>query len=290
MEERLNTFILREMKKYNLEKVMVTKIAMGRSRLITREKMDNYCNGKEEKKLSVNDDLETMFENIRFGKEPDDYVRTYFLPKLTEHELELVDREDERFMKTFDWKMDADVDKSEMAASGSDSKYVNGFGYRKTVTIKNSLYIQKFTTKNSLSKIHHKSIEEQIDEQNNEQNDSDSSDFIDSSDSSNLSTDMDMTILENHSTDIHTNFLDQIDEQDDDQNDSESSDFIDSSDSRNLSTDIDMTILENHSTDIDTNFLDQIDEQDDDQNDSDSTDSSNCCHSNQKSFCCCLLQ
>ena len=118
---------------------MVTKIHTWRWRLITKEKMENYCNGKEDEKESVNDDLEKLFEDIQLGKEPDDYVYTYFLPKLTREELGLVERKDEDFMKTFGDGMYADVDKAEMMLSESDSKFVRGFGERKTFTIKNPL-------------------------------------------------------------------------------------------------------------------------------------------------------
>ena len=127
------------MKKYNVQKVMVTKIQMWRSLLIKKEKMENFCNGKEDRKLSVNDDLATLFENIELGEKPDEFVHTYFLPKLTEHELELVERKDEDFMRTFSANMNADVAKNEMAASESDSKYVYGYGNRETLTIENSL-------------------------------------------------------------------------------------------------------------------------------------------------------
>ena len=77
------------MKKYNIEKVMVTKIRIMRDRLITKEKMENFCIGKEDEKLSVNDDLEILFENIQIGEEPDEFVNTYFLPRLTEHEINI---------------------------------------------------------------------------------------------------------------------------------------------------------------------------------------------------------
>merc|ERR1712131_217880 len=100
---------------------MVTMIYMTRSQLITKERMEKFCKGKEEEKISVNDDLETLLEKIQLGKEPDDDVDFYFLPKLTEHELELVERKDEDFMKTFLEGMRADVNKAEMAASESDS-------------------------------------------------------------------------------------------------------------------------------------------------------------------------
>ena len=125
------------MEKHKIKKMMMTSINMWRSRLITKEKMEKFCKGKENVKISVNDDLETLLEKIQLGEEPYDYADFYFLPKLTEHELELVERKDKDFMKTFGDGMNADVDKAEMAASESDSKYVYGFGTRRTFTIKN---------------------------------------------------------------------------------------------------------------------------------------------------------
>ena len=80
-----------------------------------------------------------MFEDIQLGKKPDDYVPTYFLPKLTKEELKLVERKDEDFMHTFMEQMYADVDKTEMMLSESDSKFVFGDGRRKTFTIEYSL-------------------------------------------------------------------------------------------------------------------------------------------------------
>ena len=136
-ENRLKSFILKGMKKYNINKVMVTIIYMWRHRLITKEKMLDYCNGKDPwRNESVNDDLDSFFEDLRLGKEPDDMSHhTYFLPKLTEKELQLVEQKDSDFMDTFGSKMDADVGKAEMAASESESKYVFGRGWRETFTI-----------------------------------------------------------------------------------------------------------------------------------------------------------
>ena len=136
--DRLRSFILNGIKKYNIRKVMVTTIYMERMNLITKEKMENYCDGKEDKE-SVNNDLEKLFEDIQLGKQPNDFVDTYFLPKLTKEELELVERKDEDFMKTFYRKMDADVDKAKMMMSESDSKFIYCLGGRKTFTIENSL-------------------------------------------------------------------------------------------------------------------------------------------------------
>ena len=118
---------------------MVTTLDMERWNLITREKMMRFCKGKEYAKQSVNDDLESFFEDVRLGNEPNFYAQTYFLPKLTEDELDLVEEKDDDFMKTFWREMDADVDKAEMDASESDSKFVDVWCGRKTYTIENSL-------------------------------------------------------------------------------------------------------------------------------------------------------
>ena len=152
-EYRLRSFILKGMKKYKIRKVMMTIINMSRKNLITEEKMRNYCNGKEHEKESVNDDLESFFEDIRLGKEPIDSVGTYFLPKLTEEELELAEWKDYDFMQTFYSKMDADVNKTEMMLSESDSKFVHCYGWRETFTIENlkrkisSLFSKNFNKK-----------------------------------------------------------------------------------------------------------------------------------------------
>ena len=67
-EHRLGQFIVEGMTKYKIKKVMVTQICMSRLELITKEKVDDYCNGKMFEKESVNDDLESFFEDLRFGK------------------------------------------------------------------------------------------------------------------------------------------------------------------------------------------------------------------------------
>jgi len=115
----------------------MTSIDLGRSRLITKEEMESYCKGEQRQKDSVNDDLESLFENIRLGKEPDDQVYTYYLPKLTEEELELVERRDTSYFQSFLHSRNPDVDETEMMLSESDSKYVEGVSRRKTSVIEN---------------------------------------------------------------------------------------------------------------------------------------------------------
>ena len=137
-QNRLKSIIRDGMKKYKIENVMLTIIYLYRDRLLTKEEMENYCKGNEGRKQSVNDDLDSFVEKIRLGDEPLSYddVWTYFLPKLTEKELELVDRKDDNFMNTFE-AANPDVEKAKMAASESDSKFVKGCSRRRTFKINN---------------------------------------------------------------------------------------------------------------------------------------------------------
>ena len=127
------------MKKYKIKKVMVTIIYMWRHKLITKERMEKFCKGEDVwRKDSVNDDLESLFEDLRLGKEPDEYVFTYFLPKLTEEEMKLVEQKDKNYLQTFIdgyFARNPDVPEAEMLLSESDSKFLKGHGYRKTFTI-----------------------------------------------------------------------------------------------------------------------------------------------------------
>ena len=120
---------------------MVTTIYLFRLNLITKEKMEGYCKGEDWLKYSVNDDLESLFENIQLGKELDEKVYPYFLPMLTEEELELVEKRDTSYLQTFfEWVIheeNPDVNETEMMLSESDSKYVQGLSRRKTFIIEN---------------------------------------------------------------------------------------------------------------------------------------------------------
>ena len=87
------------------------------------------------RKDSVNDDLESLFEDHRLGKEPDEEVLTYFLPKLTEEEMKSVNGKDATYFETFRWSWNPDVKEAEMILSESDSKFVEGWGRRRTFTI-----------------------------------------------------------------------------------------------------------------------------------------------------------
>ena len=115
-------------------------INLRRGYLITKEHMENICNGNDsDLEKSVNDDLESLLEDLLLGKEPTDRVEIYFFPKLTKQELKLVEKKDKKFMNTFGTHLYADVSKADMEASESNSKFVHGYGGRRTFTIENSL-------------------------------------------------------------------------------------------------------------------------------------------------------
>ena len=124
---------------------MLTSIHLSREELITKEKREYYLDGiarwycKEEDRQeeSVNDDLESFFEDIRIGKELNEDACAYFLPRLTEEELELVEKRDPSYLQTLS-SLNPDVDETEMMLSESDSKYVKGYCSRRTLVIKNS--------------------------------------------------------------------------------------------------------------------------------------------------------
>ena len=113
---------------------------MWRSNLITKEAMEKYCKGEKRIKNSVNDDLESFFEDLRLGKKPKEDTVVYFLPKLTEEEMKLVERKDISYLETFQQtfrRLNPDVPEAEMMLSESNSKYVYGMGDRQTFTIEN---------------------------------------------------------------------------------------------------------------------------------------------------------
>ena len=82
----------------------------------------------------MNDDLDEFFKKLQLGLEQSEDVSTYFLPKLTEEELKLAEKKDPNYFKSFSWP-NPDVDKSQMKLSESNSKFVQGFCWRKTFTI-----------------------------------------------------------------------------------------------------------------------------------------------------------
>ena len=126
------------MEKYNIKHLMITFIAMRRKRLITLERRDYFCEGKSAYyKISLNDDFESLLEDIQRGKQPKDEVSTYFLPKLTGRDIKLVANNDPEYLKTFRHEH-PDVDEAEMKISESDSKFCHTHCERRTFTIEHT--------------------------------------------------------------------------------------------------------------------------------------------------------
>ena len=140
---RLRSIFLTAIEIYQIKSVMATTFYMWRHRLITKEKVDNYCKGKDVWQNSVNDDLDLLFEDLQLGKEPKEDIRTYFLPKLPKEELKLVESKDIRYLRSFRCDKNPDVDEIEMQQSESDSKFINAFCRRRTLIIKNPFFISK---------------------------------------------------------------------------------------------------------------------------------------------------
>ena len=105
-----------------------------RSNLVTKEVMKAFYKGEIKSndsqfswEESVQDDLESFFEKLKIGKEEREDIATYFLPKLTNEEMELVEMKDEEHLQEYVWhfiERPVDVDAEELENSESDSKYV----------------------------------------------------------------------------------------------------------------------------------------------------------------------
>ena len=140
-EDRMKSFILEGMEKYKMKSVMVTIIDLSRLNLITKEVMEDIYMGKNYthyiRQCSINDDLESFFEDLRLGKQPLELCWTYFLPKLTKEKLKAIEIKDPTYLASFSVVGGKDVPEAQMKLSESDSKFVEAFGMRRTFTINN---------------------------------------------------------------------------------------------------------------------------------------------------------
>ena len=141
----LRSSLLKLMKKYQIKTVMLTIIYMEKEKLITQEQMRSYCRGEQSsRRISVNEDLEAFFEDLQLGKDisNDDEVLAYYLPKLTEDEMALVEAKDENYFQKFSTcvlgdSKNPDVAEHVMKMSESESKFALGKCNRKTIKITN---------------------------------------------------------------------------------------------------------------------------------------------------------
>ena len=105
-----------------------------RSNLVTKEVMKDFYKGNIRSndsqfswEESVQEDLESFFEKLKIGKEEREDIATYFLPKLTNEEMKLVEMKDQEHLEEYVWYFigrPVDVDAVEFEESESNSKYV----------------------------------------------------------------------------------------------------------------------------------------------------------------------
>ena len=89
------------MEKHNIKLLTVTMVCLWRTKLITKEKMESYCLGKESLIESINDNLESFIDEIQRNDVSNSFVETYFLPKLTKNEMRLLEHKDTNYLKSF---------------------------------------------------------------------------------------------------------------------------------------------------------------------------------------------
>ena len=157
--DKLKGFVSAAIKKYNLPSVMLTYLNMSRHHLVTKEMVDFMLSDNEEfhfmssicprlnpsytgytgNEQTVNDEIESFFEDIQLGREPISKSRTYFLPKLTEKELQLVAKKDRVYLQSLLFR-EPHVPEGIMKMSESRSRYVRGVCERRTIELKNQMF------------------------------------------------------------------------------------------------------------------------------------------------------
>ena len=128
------------MSRSKISSIIVTLLRLGRIHVITKETMIDFYKGKmsDDKgdKESANEDLESFMNRLQTaGYVKEEECVSYFLPKLNEHEVNLLEKSDEKYLKTFGWYYkgeDPDVDDEEMSKSESKSKFIRSLCVRHT--------------------------------------------------------------------------------------------------------------------------------------------------------------
>ena len=77
-----------------------------------------------------------ILKNLQLGKSPQEESVTYFVSMLTVEELELAEKRDSNYMRTFS-NYYPDLAEHEMKFSKSDARFVGAVCFRESLTIKN---------------------------------------------------------------------------------------------------------------------------------------------------------
>ena len=77
---------------------------MSKVKIVTKEKVKLYYKGKEDRKTSIQDDLESYLSDVLAGSQPtglQSVIRSFLLEKLKESEMKLLHSNDAEFVWSF---------------------------------------------------------------------------------------------------------------------------------------------------------------------------------------------
>ena len=141
-KDQLRRTFLDKMKNYGIRTAILTMLNMWRCNLVTKETVQQAYDGKLKDEIdwkdreSVHDDLEKFFSNLENHESVgEEWVNSFFTPKLTEEELKLVEERNEQHLSTYEdhfQGINPDLNLEEMKKSDSASKYVHGCCIRQT--------------------------------------------------------------------------------------------------------------------------------------------------------------
>ena len=150
--QNFDSQLLNKIVQIGLKSPTMTFIYMYKDLLITNEKKNRICtsNGYRQKDHetptggdtytdSVADDLESFLEDIKLGRKPLSLTWTYFTPQLTLKEIDLVEKMDREYFRTFKCLNSADVKDTELRVSN----YILAYCRRKTIAIESQKFLEK---------------------------------------------------------------------------------------------------------------------------------------------------
>ena len=135
---KLKDRILTKMRKFGIQSSIVTHLHMRRRRLVTKETAKKAAERKlwSNYRGSINVDLERFLSNLQNQTEvKEEFVKSFFTPKLTNEEMKLVQERNEEHLHSYVDSFNSvnpDVGFEEMEQSNSKSKYVHGHCWRRT--------------------------------------------------------------------------------------------------------------------------------------------------------------
>ena len=130
--------LIRErMQKYNMNVIRVTFISLTRDNLFTKDQMEENSKRwyRDDYKKSVGDEVDSFFSRERRGAFLSyGHQSIEFIPKLTEEEMALVEKQDQNYIETFRFSSNAVRDRIKLSQSG-ECMFIEASGNRFTCPI-----------------------------------------------------------------------------------------------------------------------------------------------------------